>query len=233
MNLTRREVALRVRGGGIVVLASGVMSTTRAHEHGRPAGQQRLFAGEGVSLQLHCQARQTGPLPGMGVSLDVQCTQEGTRRPSLQVPQAFVGMSSFNGSTDDVFVAGRVCLPWATASSMRESISMGDVPCCVGVGRAAMGAVFGTVGQPAREIACDAATSLSRSGEGDWGALGVSAGRAVPSADLGERRVAGGDRLMYQAHVRRLRYSNSHGWAALGRAYNRHRRAGAYVMCVR
>ena len=95
-----------------------------------------------------------------------------------------------------------------------------------------MGAVFGTVGQPAREIACDAATSLARSGEGDWGALGVSAGRAVPSADLGERRVAGGDRLMYQAHVRRLRYSNSHGWAALGRAYNRHRRAGAYVMSV-
>ena len=90
-----------------------------------------------------------------------------------------------------------------------------------------MGAVFGTVGQPAREIACDAATSLSRSGEGDWGALGVSAGRAVPSADLGERRVAGGDRLMYQAHVRRLRYSNSHGWAALGRAYDRHKRAGA------
>ena len=37
---------------------------------------------------------------------------------------------------------------------------------------------------------------------------------------------------MYQAHVRRLRYSNSHGWAALGRAYNRHRRAGAYVMSV-
>ena len=93
-----------------------------------------------------------------------------------------------------------------------------------------MGAVFGTVGQPAREIACDAATSLARSGEGDWGALGVSAGRAVPSADLGKRRFAGGDRLMYQAHVRRLRYSNSHGWAALGRAYDRHRRAGA--LCV-
>ena len=90
-----RAAAPRVRGGGGVASASGVMSTTRAYGHGRPAGQQRLFAGEGVSLQLHCQARQIGPYPGVAVSLEVQCTHEGTCRPSLQVPQASVGTSSF------------------------------------------------------------------------------------------------------------------------------------------
>ena len=49
-----RAAVSRVRGAGGVALVSGVMSTTRAYEHGRLVGQQRPVAGEGVSLQLHC-----------------------------------------------------------------------------------------------------------------------------------------------------------------------------------
>ena len=188
-----RAAAPRVRGAGGVASVSGVMSTTRAHEHGRLAGQHRPVAGEGVSFQLHCQARQTGPLPGAVEVPEVQCTQEGTRWPSVQVPQASAGTSSTSGVSDVTRAAWRVAAPRATASSMRELIIVGDASGCDGVGRAAEGAVFGPVGQPAREIACDAATSLARSGEGAWGAHGVSAGGAVPSADLGEGGVAGAD----------------------------------------